>query len=777
MSLTVGWHRAKGLEFGAREMEGETALAILERVDRISFGLFEVDLQAGELWKAGFKVRLPGQPFKVLTILLARPGEVITREELQLEVWGTNTNVDFERALAGAINKIREALGDSADNPRFVETLTKRGYRFIAPVTPLGLPTQSRDVPCAPTSLGGGDNDERRLAASGIGDPLATTVASSFSPGLEYETTKLLPRRVAAFAYRGWSIREVVSTGVATALLLTTLTTLWLWHRQPDTAPLRVDQVTRSGSISTGPPNMENLLTLATDGDRILTSVMENGRPRLSTISISTGEIQRVALPQELSAISLSDISRDGSKLLLRSHLSSASEQPLWVVPSTGGSALRVGDVMAHDASWMPDGASILYANGNDLSVIRLDNGVSTPFAKLNGRAFWMRWSPDGKLLRFTLMDSLTHTSGLWELESRDGTLRQVRTPKTEHLSACCGTWTADGSAYVLQAGENLWEMKGTGRTSVLVQLTNGPLRFLSPVAARSGSRIFFMGLDQPSGLQKFSGEEGFLPAPSFLADATRVAFSRDGVWVAWVDTDERLWRARATDGSDKLQLTPEYLEAFLAHWSPDGKRLAVMARERGTVWRTYLIDAAGGTPQPVLNEDRNAADPGWSADGKSLVFGREPDLMGKESGSHSIYIVDLATRKTEIIPDSEGLFSPRWSPDGRWIIALSLNQRSLMLYDVAQRRWKELASTSAADPTWSADSKAVYVHAFLDDKQPILEVKVPDGEIHVVADLSGFHDRETVNYFFGGLTPANEPLVEPRIGTGDLYTLDLKRR
>jgi len=750
-------------------------LAILEKVDRISFGLFEVDLQARELWKAGFKVRLPGQPFKVLTTLLAKPGEVVTREELQLEVWGSNTNVDFERALAGAVNKIREALGDSADNPRFIETLTRRGYRFIAPVTSVASSPRGSEVVQAHTVSNTSAVDERRPAAIESSSSLAPAVPLP-TPSLERETSIVPLKRVVASASGGWSARELVLTGVATAMLLSTLTTLWLWHRQPDAAPPRVDRLTRNSSISTGPPNVESLLTLATDGDRILTSVMDDGRPRLSTISISTGEIQKLALPRELAASSLADISKDGSKLLLKSHLSSASEQPLWIVPSSGGSALRVGNVLAHDAAWMPDGASVLYANGDDLAVIRLDDKVSTPFAKLNGRAFWMRWSPDGKLLRFTLMDPVTHTSELWELKSGGGTPRRILTAELKHLSACCGIWTADGSAYVLEAGENLWELKESGRSSTLTQLTNGPLRSFSPVAAQSGSRIFFIGLDQPSSLQKLDGKDGFRPAPSFMADATRVDFSRDGVWVAWVDSYERLWRARAVDGSDKVQLTPEYLEAFMAHWSPDGKRLALMARERGQVWRTYLVDAAGGTPEPLLSEDRNAADPGWSADGMRLVFGREPDLMGKESGSHSIQIVDLATKRTEIVPGSEGLFSPRWSPDGRWIAALSLNQKSLMLYDVTQQKWKELASTSAADPIWGVDSKSVYVHAFLDDKQPILKVSVPDGSIHIVADLSGLNSA-AVNYFFGGLTPMNEPLVEPRIGTGSVYTLDLKAR
>src|SRR5580658_7553346 len=101
---------------------------------KLTFGLFEVDLESGELWKAGFRIKLQTQPFKVLAALLAHPGEVVTREELQLRLWGKDTVVDFDHSLGTAINKIREALGDSAENPRFVETLTRRGFRFIAPV-------------------------------------------------------------------------------------------------------------------------------------------------------------------------------------------------------------------------------------------------------------------------------------------------------------------------------------------------------------------------------------------------------------------------------------------------------------------------------------------------------------------------------------------------------------------------------------------------------------------------------------------------------------------
>ena len=101
---------------------------------RVRFGIFEVDLRAGELRKHGLRVRLQEQPFKVLAMLLERSGEVVTREELQKKLWPADTFVDFDHGLNKVINKIREALSDSAENPRFVETVARRGYRFLAEV-------------------------------------------------------------------------------------------------------------------------------------------------------------------------------------------------------------------------------------------------------------------------------------------------------------------------------------------------------------------------------------------------------------------------------------------------------------------------------------------------------------------------------------------------------------------------------------------------------------------------------------------------------------------
>jgi len=115
----------------------------------VQFGTFDVDLRAGELRKGGVKVRLYGQPFSVLAALLERPGQVVTREELQQKLWAGDTFVDFEHGLNKAINKVRDALGDDADSPRFIETLPRRGYRFIAPVEEISTGRLKTETPSA----------------------------------------------------------------------------------------------------------------------------------------------------------------------------------------------------------------------------------------------------------------------------------------------------------------------------------------------------------------------------------------------------------------------------------------------------------------------------------------------------------------------------------------------------------------------------------------------------------------------------------------------------
>jgi Tol biopolymer transport system component/DNA-binding winged helix-turn-helix (wHTH) protein len=737
---------------------------------RLSFGLYEIDLQTGELWKAGFRIKLQGQPFKVLTTLLEKPGQVVTREELQARLWGKDTVVDFDHSLGTAINKIREALGDSAENPRFIETLARRGYRFIAPVGVIEpIPSPSAE---APTS---GDQ-----APSPLVLPIVSAGATSIGQtGPSPAAAQHPPNELATDA----AVRphKIFSTILWTALAFTALAVCaagyYFGYSRSITSPPHIAQVTHNGHLAPSIDSMEDLAAATTDGVHLYSATIDGGHSILSAISISGGLVEPINIPSEVASPALGDISPDGSRLLLRDHLSPESEQPLWVVPTIGGSALRVGNVLAHDATWMPDGNGILYATGNDLYLTGLSNQQSSHYASLPGRAFWLRWEPNGKLLRFTILDPIAHTLSLWQITPADRTPHRILADFNQPAGECCGVWTADGRSFVFQSSKggnnDLWKLSGLS-TSNPVRLTDGPLEFESPIAARTGSRIFFMGADARSELESVTPTGELIPIKGFLSTAARVEYTRDGKWVAWTDTQGKLWRARS-DGTEKLQVTPDNLSAFLARWSPDGTRIAVMAREPGKAWQIYITSANGGDFQPIVRERHNAADPSWSPDGQSIVFGGTNDTMGKDTATRTLNIINVATGAHQEVPGSNGLFSPRWSPDGRYIAALSLDQRQVRLYTVATQTWTTLNVPSGADPIWSPDSHYLFIHASLDPAQPIDRVSIPDGHVDEIVRLADSREHDAVDYVFGGLSPDNRPLIRARIFTGNFYSLDLK--
>lgn len=721
------------------------------------FGVFEADLKAEELWRSGVRVRLQSLPFKILTVLLENAGELVSREELQTRVWGPDVTVDFEHSLSNAIKKLREALGDSADNPRFIETLARRGYRFIAPVRVLDSQAQSAHQPVQsapqPPSL-----------------PGTETVAVE-TANLPRTTVK--PARV--FHRRGFYLAVLASFGFGAALAIATVR---FWDARPlqQIVP-KISQVTYEGRVySSVDISFEALPATVTDGAHLFTSSIEDGHDVLTQISLSTGEISILPLPSEITSPEVDSISPDATELLVRSHLSPASETPMWIVPVGGGSAFRVSNILAHDATWMPDGKSILYASGNQLSIVSLDGGKSTLFANVPGRAFWLRWSPDNKLLRFSLIDPVDHTASLWEISGERHEARPLL-KGWRTSDACCGVWTSDGKTFIFQATKdgqnNLWKLSQAS-DSTPIQITNGPLNYESPVAGREGSQIFFVGHDYRSRDDKYDMQrKQFTSMRDFLAHADRIRFSRDRQGVVWIDPLGQLWRANA-NGKDEVQLTPRSLHVFMAVWSPDGSELALMARYEGQPWQIFLLSANGGSPTRLMSPDRNAADPSFSPDGRYLVFGGLPDLMGQGHTPRSLEILELATNRITEIPHSQGLFSPRWSPDGRYIAALTLDQQKLMLYDVAARNWKTLAVTSAADPVWTADSKALFFQSFMAPMGPICRISVPDGHLEEVASLKDFPAGSTSRYFFAGITPDNIPLVHAEIDSSNIYSMDL---
>lgn len=723
---------------------------------RFRFGLFEADAESGELRKSGVRIRLQAQPFRVLICLLERPGEVVTRDEIQQRLWGADTIVDFDHSLGTAINKLRESLGDSAENPRFIETLARRGYRFLAPVTVAGPQHEEKSGwAVAP----GGTHEETEPSAAS----LAKTSAAAHAARL-----------------------HVAATVIAAVLLVVGGFVAGLQMRPASNLPPLISQVTFSGRVSPGDPLFESFPGTATDGSRIYFPQIENGRGVLAQALIADGETSTLPLPDELAAPSLGNISPDGSRLLLRNHLATAPEQALWIVSTIGGTARRIPGILAHDATWMPDGQRILYATGDDLYIAR-DNGTeSRKLASLPGRAFWLRWSPDGSRLRLTLLNSETHTSTLWQVNS-DGSGAHMLLDNWNSAPAaeCCGSWTDDGRYYVFQSARtgnsNIWAIPEHGglfgSPQKPIPITNGPLNYLAPIIERGGRRTFFIGLNTQSELLRYDrGASIFLPYTTGLSTARRVEFSRNGDWVAWIrQDDDSLWRSRG-DGSGRLELTGRPMQVFMMHWSPDGRQLVLMGRQPGKPWKVYTMDADGGHLQEVLDEVRSEADPDWSPDGRMLVFGRLPDLMAEASQPKAIYLVDLATKAMTKLPGSDGLFSPRWSADGKYIAALSIDQKKLMLFDVATKTWRLLTEQNIADPIWSQDDSAIFFHDFAQADQPIYKVAVKTGKVERVADLHDLRSANVIDYRFAGLAPGDVPLVSARMSAANIYAADLPR-
>src|SRR5690348_6315383 len=346
---------------------------------KVRFGVFELDSQTGELRKGGLRIRLQEQPFRVLVTLLDRPGELVTREELRKKLWPEDTFVDFDQGLGTAIRKLREALGDSADNPRFIETLPRRGFRFIVPVS---------------------WETARAVAGPGVAQP---------GPA-RHARRQVLHHRVALIAV------AILGLG-ALAYLLTPSPSI--------PKVMKIVQLTNDGRMKSP--------IIVTYGSRIYFSeVIRLGGWSPAVISTSGGEVVPIPV-NPLNDSPILDISPDGSRLLLEvpGLVWPGSDGPLWVVPAVGGVPRRLGQLIAHEARWSPDGEKILFTRINDhhLYVARADGTESRPLAALPGQPYYIHWSPDGRYISFTVEDAGSCT--VWQ-GSADGTNLRPVLPRSE---------------------------------------------------------------------------------------------------------------------------------------------------------------------------------------------------------------------------------------------------------------------------------------------------------------------------------------------------------
>jgi Tol biopolymer transport system component/DNA-binding winged helix-turn-helix (wHTH) protein len=714
--------------------------------NKLRFDVYEADSRSGELRKLGVRIPLEERPFRALLILTRRANEVVTREELQKQLWPSDVFIDFEHGLNTAIRKIRLALNDRADKPRFIETVGRRGYRFLARVE-----QETRRAPeptVAPTVVEDREAEQPTRAA--------VEPASSSSRD---------ERKRIRFARRGRVL--TVAAGVVVVLILAYLF-------RPATPLLRVTrivQLTKSGGATSREP-------LLTDGPRVYyRSLDEKEGWSIRQVLLNGNEDTPVAIPGGRFVIR--GLSRDDTEFLA---IALNEEQPtIWTVPVAGGSPRRVGNLVADDIAWSHDGDWLAYALGNQLFLAKADGTSSRPLAAVAaGSAVisHVRWSPDDRRLRFTLIaagpgGTLTFptTRALWEVAADGRNLHELRFPWPGKEMECCGEWTPDGRYFVFWSQRdnisNLWALEEKSdwwrrANRDPVQLTFGPMNYYQPVSSRNGKSIFAMG-SQPSGeLVHYDIERKEFV--SFLGGRSldRVVFTRDGQWLAYVEYPEgTLWRARS-DGTEQLQLTFPPLQAGSPRWSADGKRIAFHASQPGNLMKSFVISAEGGNPEPLPSEPLTEASPDWMPDGgDSLIYSRN-----YQAENPGLYTFDLRSGRSEKILGTDGLYGPIWSPDGRHLSVVDPVTDYIFLLDLKTGKRTQITGP-ARWPSWSLDSRYIYFKR--DGSNWIWRVRVPDGREEKVLEVPF---RFTTGAFTLGLD--GSPIILREHGRKDVYSLSL---
>jgi eukaryotic-like serine/threonine-protein kinase len=529
---------------------------------------------------------------------------------------------------------------------------------------------------------------------------------------------------------------------------------------------------------------------VGTNGSRLYLYLNGRDYQGMAELSTSGGESRKMSILPSANMRPFS-LSPDGTELLVVDGHGEPPAGPLWSVPVLGGSLRQLGDTEGHDGSWSPNGKSLAYSYGSQLFVAKADGTGSSKLVTVKNSDFVYNpvWSPDGAHLRFEVQESLNSPTLLWEV-SLDGTgvhrlLAGGNPPPTttsigvqsaggtfDTLNGeCCGKWTADGKYFVFLSRGQVWALARPAgilsSESKPVQLTSSPMPLSGPTPSTDGKKLFLVGRTYRGELIRYDLKTSqFVPFLGGIS-AEYVSFSKDGQWVAYVSFPEgTLWRSKA-DGSERLQLT--YPPAYVVNprWSPDGRKIVFHEAFADKPPSICEVSREGGSPRQLLpDHPEPQADPSWSPDGSRIVF-------GGDSGdpASSIRILDLATQQVSTLPGSQGMFSPRWSPDGRYIPAISADSKRLLLFDFQNQKWAELATGRMGWLSWTKEGQYLQV---LDGSGTgaVIRIRVSDGTTERVLDLKNF--VTTGNYgSWVDLAPDDSPLLLRNAGTQDVYALD----
>jgi eukaryotic-like serine/threonine-protein kinase len=647
------------------------------------FGAFEVDLTSGELRKHGIRLQLQEQPFRILTALLERPGEIVTREELVTRLWPAGTFVNFDRSLNAAVGRLRQILGDSADTPRFVETVARRGYRFLGPVVSAQAPLTTGEVEAKGASM---------------------------------------PRRA---SWLSWLTASVL---VAVALSLALL-----FHYAPRerVTPVLIRLTTDAG-LTTDP-------AVSPDGS-MLAYVSDRGSQHLNLWVQQMAGGTAVQLTHSAADVRSPSFSPDGKKLVYRSEEQGGT---LFVIPTLGG-ASRLLASEGRDPRYSPDGKWIAYWSGDPMGaepdsaprgrvfVIGSDGGVSRQLGSELPSVGYPIWSTDSRQIVVTTdpHHSIERSSPDWYIVPMNGG-HPVQTHAFEKLSALgmvvesvsseprVSSWRADNILFSAKLGDsvNIWSarLRPDGNFDRVVRQTSGTNFEVAP-SVDSRGRLTFSSLvrnvslymlrgdsDRASfgGLERLTDRSGLDFMPSLSDDGRFLVFTC-GKEAAICLKDLRSGEQRTlTDGP---------------HWNPrishDGSRIAYTTGASGAM-PLNMITATGGPSARIIDGGGWAF--GWFHDNRRVSYRR--------SYSREIDVVDVLTRRADHFAARNGssVYQAEPAPDDSWVslevVSDKSEQSRIYIAPVGagvvgrEETWIPIGFSEGWDdkPRWAPSGKLIY--------------------------------------------------------------------
>jgi DNA-binding winged helix-turn-helix (wHTH) protein/Tol biopolymer transport system component len=695
----------------------------------IRFGLYEADLGARELRRSGAVVKLQERPFAVLAVLLERPGEVVTREEFRERLWPADTFVDFDASLNTSINKLRQALSDTAENPRFIATAGRRGYRFIAPAS-VEEAAAPRHVPDA------SPHDKGR-------------------------------RRIWVYAALGVCMLALAVVG-------------GIELRRPEPAPKVLDlvQITHDGLL-------DPWGKLTTDGARIFYLDHAGSHWTVMQAPASGGEAQPFLQPSQ--NIRNVDVAPDRATLLSFTFFGRSNDLPLWLTPIVGGPLRRVGNIVADDAVFSNDGRRIFFNRPDGIYSCGRDGTEVKRLVALPSRSENLQWAKDGQRLRFTLEGPGIDESSIWEVSAEGKNLHEVNLNLPQPGSTCCGRWSSDGRYFFFTFTRNdlhsIWAIRDHGRRwrpgpAKPVQLTFGPDNYGGLITSTDANRVFVWSGNEQFEVARYYPVSGRIQPllPGIYSPNT--SLSPDGAWLTYTAGGE-LWRSEA-DGAMRQSLASGFSLIDQVEWSPDSTHILFHTVDSAKQERFFVVPADGGPSiELALGTGRN--EPRWSPDGKSICFAKWGADGGVTQAQSGIFLLDLRTSLITKVPGSEGLVHPRFSPDHRFLAAITNFDQNpsqptrVMLFDTRTQSWREIAHGGLVNPVdWSKDSRDFYYQDILADGQPAFRYSTVANKSDVFVEFGDLLHAGYARCVFLSFAPDGSLAVSLRRNQVNVYRLDL---